>query len=97
MTKSEHLAARLRGSPKTPPRERKRSPTSAVVAELGPLLRARDPAIQAIARARIEPVVREYRGNLSAVARALGVSERTIRRWRRTPVLDAILATIAEP
>jgi len=96
MTKSEHLAARLRGSPKTPPRERKRSPTSAVVAELGPLLRARDPAIQAIARARIEPVVRECGGNLSAVARALGVSERTIRRWRHTPVLGAILATIAD-
>jgi len=96
MTKSEHVAARLRGSPKTPPHERKRSPTSAVVAELGPLLRSRDPAIQAIARARIEPVVRECGGNLSAVARALGVSERTIRRWRRTPVLDAILANVAE-
>lgn len=97
MTKSEHLAARLRGSPKTPPHERKRSPTSAVAAELGPLLRARDPALQAIARARIEPVVRECGGNLSAVARALGVSERTIRRWRHTPVLGAILANVAEP
>lgn len=97
MTKSEKVAARLRGSPKTPPHTRKRSPTSAVVAELGPLLRARDPALQAMARARIEPVVRECGGNLSAVARALGISERTIRRWRRSPVMDAILATIAEP
>lgn len=96
MTKPEKVTTHLQNSPKTPPSRRKRSPTSAVVAELGPLLRSRDPAVQAIARARLEPVVRECRGNLSAVARALGITERTIRRWRHTPVLDAILATIAQ-